>query len=355
MELWNDFEGKTLDGQYRLERLIGPKGRSAFFEGQTDTGERTTVRVIESLNDEDEILARWNAVRLLESPQLLTILDAKKTVLDDVHLVYAVLEQTDAELADILKERPLSAEEARLVAAAVLGGLEALHGRGLIHEHVEPSSVLACGDEVKLRSDCVREAPEGAEGETMRRRDAHDAAMLIGQALTQRRDVGSARLPRPFDELVRNGMSGTWGLKEMNALVQPVAVSASAASAAAAAKASGSRAGRGGRADAGVAEVLSGGTAAATAAANGTAGPRAGSSGPTPIRRADVATTIGSTVATGSPAATNSAAAAGPAAARAGQNGGRTASDATKTSAAAVAAALRSAPGERESTAPMRG
>ena len=227
MELWNDYEGKLLDGQFRLDRLIGPKGRSAFFTTTDKDGMSATVRVIESLNDEDEILARWNAVRAMDESTLVSILACNKTVLDGVHLVYAVLESTDAELSDLLKERALTPEETRQMAASVVTALEALHAKGLIHEHVDAESVLAKGEEVKLRGDCVREAPEGLEGETLKRRDAHDLAMLVGYALTQRRDLGQARLARPFDDFVRNGMSGTWGLKEMAGVVRPVAVSSS--------------------------------------------------------------------------------------------------------------------------------
>ena len=227
MELWNDYEGKLLDGQFRLDRLIGPKGRSAFFTTTDNDGKPATIRVIESLNDEDEILARWSAVRAMNEPSLVGILACNKTVLDGVHLVYAVLESTDAELADLLRERALTPDETRQMAGSVVTALEALHAKGLIHEHVDAESVLAKGEEVKLRGDCVREAPEGLEGETLKRRDAHDLAMLVGYALTQRRDLGQARLARPFDDFVRNGMSGTWGLKEMSGVVRPVAVSTS--------------------------------------------------------------------------------------------------------------------------------
>ena len=223
MELWNDYEGKVLDGQFRLERLIGPKGRSAFFETRDGAGRPATARVIESLNDEDEILARWNSVRGINEPSLVKILACNKTVLDGVHLVYAILEATDGALSEVLRERALTSEETRQVAASVVAGLEALHARGLVHEHVDAESVLAQGEAVKLRSDCVREKPEGAQGETLERRDAHDLAMLVGYALTQRRDAAGARLPRPFDELVKNGMSGVWGLQEMGALVRPLA------------------------------------------------------------------------------------------------------------------------------------
>ena len=65
MELWNDFEGKTVDGRYRLDRLVAPKGRSALFQTTDETGAPAMIRLIESLNDEREILDRWHAARAL--------------------------------------------------------------------------------------------------------------------------------------------------------------------------------------------------------------------------------------------------------------------------------------------------
>lgn len=231
MELWNDFEGKVVDDRYRLGRLLAPKGRSAFFASTGPRGEALSLRLIESLNDEDEILARWRQVVELREEHLVRMLACGQTMLDGTHLVYAALEATDAELSEVLRERPLTVDETRAMAAAVLAGLEALHGAGLVHEHVEAASVLGQGEVIKLRSDCVREAPAGALGETLRRRDTHDFAMLVGYALTQRRDAMQGMVPRQFEDLVRNGMSGTWGLKEMAALLRPAAPIAPAAGA----------------------------------------------------------------------------------------------------------------------------
>ena len=233
MELWNDFEGKVVDDQYRLGRLLAPKGRSAFFAATGPRMEPVSIRLIESLNDENEILARWRRVRALDEEHLVRMQACGQAMIDGTHLVYAVLEPTDAELGEVLRERPLTQEEARSMAAAVLAGLEALHAAGLVHEHVEAGSVLAQGEVIKLRSDCVREAPEGAAGETLRRRDAHDFAMLVGYALTLRRDAMQGVVPRQFEDLVRNGVSGTWGLREMAALLRPAGATAGVAGASA--------------------------------------------------------------------------------------------------------------------------
>ncbi len=226
MELWNDFEGKVVDDRFRLGRLLAPKGRSAFFLATTLSGEPIMMRVIESLNDEEEILARWRVVEGIHEENLQRIAASGKTVLDGTHLVYAVLEPTEASLDEVLRERPLNGEETRQMASAVVAGLEALHRAGMVHEHVDAGNVLARGETVKLRSDCVREAPEGPEGEVLRRKDAHDLAVLVGYALTQRRDATQAALPRQFEDLVRNGTNGTWGMKEMSALLRPAAATA---------------------------------------------------------------------------------------------------------------------------------
>ena len=130
MELWNDFEGKVVDGQYRLGRLLAPKGRSAFFAATGPRVEPVSIRLIESLNDEDEILARWRRVRALDEEHLVRMQACGQAMIDGTHLVYAVLEPTDAELGEVLRERPLTQEETRAMAAAVLAGLEALHAAG---------------------------------------------------------------------------------------------------------------------------------------------------------------------------------------------------------------------------------
>ena len=216
MELWNDFEGKSVDGKFTLGRLIGPSGRSAFFETTDAAGAPAVIRLIESLNDEDEILGRWRIIEGLRQPNLVELRSFGKTVLDGTHLVYSVMEPTDAELKDVLRERPLTADETRQLATSILPGLQALHGAGLVHGHVDSEHVMAVGETVKLRSDSVRTAPEDFhEAEAARARDARDFATLLLQALTQRRDEGMGRLPTPFGEVVRNGMNGTWGLPQM--------------------------------------------------------------------------------------------------------------------------------------------
>ncbi len=230
MELWNEYEGRTIDGAFPLTKLLRPEGRSAFFSTSNGTGTPTVIRLIESHYDDDEILARWKGVAALDNAHLVKLKKFGQVELDGTSLVYAVMEPVEANLGEILEERRLTAVEAGQLATSLVDALQALHARGFVHEHVETGNVMAVGETIKLRSDCIREAPEGVDGQEARRRDVRDFALVLLRALTQQRTLeGAARelpLAQPFDDIVRKGISGEWGLGEIAAAVKPLGVSA---------------------------------------------------------------------------------------------------------------------------------
>jgi hypothetical protein len=222
MQLWNDYEGRTIAEAYPLEKLLSPEGRSAFFSTSNGTGTPAVIRLIEAHFDEEEILTRWRQVAEIKEPNLVAMRKCGQTTLDGASVVYAVMEPTEANLADVLKERALSIEETRQIATSLTAALGALHARNLIHEHVEPANILAVGEVIKLRSDCVREAPEGQEGVDLKARDVRDLATVLLQSLTRQRTLSSGMsLPTPFNEIIRNGISGTWGLSQITAMLTP--------------------------------------------------------------------------------------------------------------------------------------
>jgi eukaryotic-like serine/threonine-protein kinase len=217
MNLWTEYEGRTIDGVYPLSKLIRPEGRSAFFSTSNGTGVPTVIRLIESHFDGDEILTRWRAVAALNHPNLVKLKSFGHVVVDETSLVYAVMEPVEANLSEILSERRLSELETRQIATSLLAAMEALHSSGFVHEHVVPENVLAVGEVIKLRSDCIRETLEGEEGVALKKKDVRDYAAVLLQALTQQRTLGdgSRALPAPFEQIVRKGMSGEWGLTEI--------------------------------------------------------------------------------------------------------------------------------------------
>jgi eukaryotic-like serine/threonine-protein kinase len=228
MQLWNDYEGRTIAEVYPLGQLLRPEGRSAFFSTSNGTGTPSVIRIIEAHFDESEILERWKVISEMGQPNLVTMRKFGEAELDGTPLVYAVMEPTELSLADVLQNRTLTPDETRELATSLVDALQALHARGFIHEHILPENIYAVGETVKLRSDCVREAgagldensPEIAERQS---RDVHDLVVVLLQALTGHRELkGSATLlPTPFDGIIRNGLAGNWNLDKMASALKP--------------------------------------------------------------------------------------------------------------------------------------
>ena len=222
MYLWTEFEGATIDSVFALTKLLQTEGRSAFFSTLNASGESVLIRIIECHFDEDEILARWRGVQALGHPNFLRFDRFDQFLIDgddDITAVYVVFERVEANLGEVLERGRLSTADATQIGLSVCSALETLHANGFVHEHVETRNIYAVGDHVKLRSDCIRESPEGEAGIEARRRDVHDLAVVLMQVLLGGPSGSSAPyqplLPAPFDDIIRNGMNGTWGLAEI--------------------------------------------------------------------------------------------------------------------------------------------
>jgi hypothetical protein len=228
MQFWNELEGQTLDGRYPLRRLIRSEGRSAWFE--TATGEsqngRATICVTEALTDADEVAARLQAAQQVKHPNLVAITQIGQASIEDTVLVFAVMEPIEQSLSDVLQNQPLSPEEGREVAEAMVGALTAIHQAGMSHGHVEAASVLATADTVKLRSDCLQ-ANTASQAE-----DVAGIGTTLFHAFTQRKaltatDAQINRIPSPFAEIIRNSFSRRWTLAQIANALKP-AVTATA-------------------------------------------------------------------------------------------------------------------------------
>jgi hypothetical protein len=209
MAMWTEYEGTIIGSGFPLTKLLQSKGRSALFSTLDEKGSLKILRLIESHFDEEEILARWKGVAALNHPNLLRLEDYGKFALDETTLVYAVMEPADANLGEVLVNQRLTLPETRQIAESVASALQVLHLHGFVHEHVEPGNILAIGDVVKLRSDCIREAPEGAEGQMLKQRDIQNLCTILLMALTQQDTLEAAgSLPVPFDLIIPRGLRG---------------------------------------------------------------------------------------------------------------------------------------------------
>jgi eukaryotic-like serine/threonine-protein kinase len=225
MAVWTEYEGKTIDGAFPLNRLLRPEGASAFFTTTKD-GLARIIRLIEARSDRDEVLSRWRGVDALDHPNILRFESYGQVVIDHATLLYAVMEPVDANLGDIIGAQRLTVEDTRQLAISLLSVLEALHAHGFVHGHIEPARVVAVHHTVKLQCDSICDAPEGQQGLKLKQRDVQDLAALILLALTGERDLDAAAaqfpLPAPFDSIVKKGMSGEWGVAEVSDALQAV-------------------------------------------------------------------------------------------------------------------------------------
>lgn len=221
MMLWGDYEGRKLEDRWLLGRLVRPEGRRAWFEAIGPDGMPVMLSITEALNDEDELMERLRAAAQIHHPNVVAITEAAVSHLDDVPVVVAEMELTDENLADVLRDRVLTPAEGRQILDAVLAALGAMHAHGLVHKHVEAASVVAMGETIKLRSDCLQ-----MTGSTFGMAAADDvrwAARMVSHAVTGRfpaneNDPVLQLLPESMARAVRRALSGIAGATEVAAL-----------------------------------------------------------------------------------------------------------------------------------------
>lgn len=232
MQFWNELEGQTIAGRYPLLRLVLTEGRTAWFATRTPEGP-AVIGLTEALTDADDVTERLKAGQRLHHPNLVKILEVGRTAMgpaeDRTTFVYALMEHSDQNLADVLRDQALSRDDLRELADALVGALTELHHHGLVHGRVEPRSVVAAGETVKLRSDCLQAAGGS------RSADVSGLGATLFQAFFRSRatspdDPQINRAPAPFAEIIRNSLSGRWTLAQVAMALKPPANAIPAAS-----------------------------------------------------------------------------------------------------------------------------
>lgn len=221
MVLWTDLEDTVVADRWRLTRLIRPEGRIAWFQAATAEGKPVMLSITETLNDDDELLARLRAASEIRHPNLIRILDAVASRIDDSPVVIAAMEMTEENLDDVLRDRALSPAEAQVVLDALVQGIAAIHARGLVHGRMEPSSVLAIGDLIKLRTDCLLIPESGFAAAAAA--NVQGVGRIATRAVTRRdpfdeNDPVVQLLPDPMARAVRRALTGHARIDEIASL-----------------------------------------------------------------------------------------------------------------------------------------
>ncbi len=194
-ETWKRWEG-AVAGEFPLRRYLGgsahSSAQSAVFLTSVpgaagDLVDAAIKLMAAGATDADTQLLWWKLAREIEHPNVIRVFDVGRCEIEGMKLLYVVQEYAEENLAQILPERALTAEEAREMLPPILSGLGYLHGKGFAHGRVRPSNILAIGNQVKLSSDGAV-----ALGEKSRRRtvaDAYDAPEGLSAAASKAGDV----------------------------------------------------------------------------------------------------------------------------------------------------------------------
>jgi TonB family protein len=175
---WKHCEGELANGQFPLDRYLGGNETSAVFVTRFGSG-RAAIKV-EAADPvrSRQLVERWNRAAALNHPHLAQVYAAGAGVLAGVPVAYLVTEYAEENLAEVLRDRPLTEDETREVLLPVADALARLHSQGLVQGDLKPSNILAVGDKVKVSSDSVSAGDPTA--------DIRALGITLVQALTQR-------------------------------------------------------------------------------------------------------------------------------------------------------------------------
>jgi TonB family protein len=190
---WKQCEGELAGGEYPLERYLDGSEASALFLTRFASGRAVIKLVIAGQAEAAELVERWNRAATLRHPHLVRIFAAGTGTLEGLPLAYFVMEYAEENLAEVLRERPLSTDETRDMLGPVAETLAYLHGQGLVHGNLKPSNILAVEDTVKISSETVSADDPAA--------DIQALGVVLLQAL-QSSAVGA--LPFPFREVAQD-------------------------------------------------------------------------------------------------------------------------------------------------------
>jgi hypothetical protein len=230
MQFWSQLQGKSLADAFPLNALLRAESSHAWFI--TRYRQRSaTVFVAKAIESDHCLLANLRAASRIRHPNIVQIERVGRTRIDGISVVYAVLEPTEENLAEVLRERCLTPEETAQITESLVAALSTLQQHGLLHGRIHPANVFAAGEAIKLRSDCVfrltaGKAPAGVKDlAAVYGQDIGDLGALVFECLTQRpltspNDPAIATLPPPFRSIVQKAVSGRWGLTDISAALK---------------------------------------------------------------------------------------------------------------------------------------
>lgn len=217
-EAWTTWQNQVVQERFALRRCLGWTDHSAVFltEHKAKSLAEAAIKFVRAdAPHAQSLLMRWQAALNLSHPHLVQLFEVGRYESGGHDYQFVVMEYGDQTLAQILRRRPLSAEELQELLPPVLEALTFLHRRQLVHGQLKPCNFLAVGDELKLASDTIR--PAGQDHATSTAGDVWNFGATLVEAVTararisidQRFDVASlpAGLPASLVDTVQRCLS----------------------------------------------------------------------------------------------------------------------------------------------------
>src|SRR5262245_56145892 len=133
-ENWRNWSGQTVANQFVLGESLGESEHSIVFSTEIGSDhKKAAIKLIPAdPKTADLQLARWKQASQLSHPNLLRILRWGRCTLLQTDLLYVVMEFAEEDVSQILPQRALTPDEARVLLPPVLDALGYLHANGLV-------------------------------------------------------------------------------------------------------------------------------------------------------------------------------------------------------------------------------
>lgn len=186
--LWEKWEGRLVDGKFRLQKWLGASDHSTVFLTER-AGTEAAIKLIPANKlDSDEQISRWAATAKLSHPHLIRLFEYGSCQIDGNLFLYVVMEYAEETLAEILPLRALSSAEVLEMLGPAAEALAALHYAGFVHGSLRPSNVLAVDNRLKLSADGLGRS--GDRG-SWRARSGYEAPEVATVGLSAAADIWS--------------------------------------------------------------------------------------------------------------------------------------------------------------------
>jgi len=244
------LQGQIVEGRFPLIQYLGGTEHGGVFltECADIENHRAAIKLVDAPpGNAEPQLTRWRLAARFSHPHLIRLFDAGRCTVENTPMLYVVMEYAEENLAEILTQRPLSPAETKEMLGPMLDALGYIHGKGFVHGHIQPSNIMAIGDQLKLSSDRICRvgelgerrngnarycAPECVAGELSTAGDVWSLGVTLVECLTGRlpetEENGTvslpAELPAPYLELARHCLAKTpkrrWNVSNLKARLE---------------------------------------------------------------------------------------------------------------------------------------